>query len=126
MAVLFISKDDPAAAWQAALRRELPDLDMRIWPDRGDVTDIDVALVWQPPPYALTDLPRLKAILSLGRGVDGLLADPTLPAVPIARMADPSLTRTMSEYVLLAVLRHHRSFDRFEEAQRAARWDFIF
>jgi glyoxylate/hydroxypyruvate reductase A len=30
----------------------------------------------------------------------------------------------MTEYVLLAVLRHHRGFDRFERAQRARRWEF--
>jgi len=49
-----------------------------------------------------------------------------LPDVPIARMVDPSLSRTMSEYVLLAVLRHHREFDRFEREQRACRWAYSF
>jgi glyoxylate/hydroxypyruvate reductase A len=41
-------------------------------------------------------------------------------------MVDPSLTRTMSEYVLLAVLRHHRELDRFERAQRAREWAYAF
>jgi glyoxylate/hydroxypyruvate reductase A len=30
----------------------------------------------------------------------------------------------MTEYVLLAVLRHHRQFDHFEREQRAGRWSF--
>jgi glyoxylate/hydroxypyruvate reductase A len=81
-------------------------------------------LVWRPPPGELARYPNLKAILSLGAGIEGLIADPTMPEVPIARMVDPSLTSTMAEYVLLAVLRHHRGFDRFERAQRERRWEF--
>ena len=70
-----------------------PDLDFRIWPEVGDPAEIDVALVWQPPPGELARYPNLRAILSLGAGIDGLLAQPGLPDVPIARMVDPSLTR---------------------------------
>ena len=32
----------------------------------------------------------------------------------------------MGEYVLLAVLRHHREFDRFEREQRARNWAYSF
>lgn len=124
MALLFLSPDDPAEAWRAALCAAIPDLDFRIWPDVGDPAEIDLALVWQPPPGELARYPNLRAILSLGAGIDGLLAQPGLPDVPIARMVDPSLTRTMTEYVVLATLRHHRAFDRFEREQRAARWSF--
>ena len=124
MALMFLSADDPPKAWREAVCAAIPDLDFRIWPEVGDPAEIDVALVWQPPPGELARYPNLRAILSLGAGIDGLLAQPGLPDVPIARMVDPSLTRTMSEYVLLATLRHHRQFDRFEREQRAARWSF--
>jgi glyoxylate/hydroxypyruvate reductase A len=124
MALLFISADDPAELWRAELEARMPELEVRIWPDAGDPASVETALVWRPPPGALAGLPNLKAILSLGAGIEGLIADPTLPDVPIARMVDPSLTRTMAEYVLLAVLRHHRGFDRFARAQRERRWDF--
>jgi glyoxylate/hydroxypyruvate reductase A len=124
MALMFLSPDDPAEAWRAALCAAIPGLDFRIWPEVGDRAQIDLALVWQPPQGELARYPSLRAILSLGAGIDGLLAQPDLPAVPIARMVDPSLTRTMTEYVMLAVLRHHRQFDHFEREQRAARWSF--
>jgi glyoxylate/hydroxypyruvate reductase len=124
MALLFLSFEDPAEAWREALLAAIPDLDFRIWPAAGDPAEIDVALVWQPPPGEFARYPNLRAILSLGAGIDGLLAQPGLPDVPIARMVDPSLTRAMTEYVLLATLRHHRQFDHFEREQRAARWSF--
>jgi glyoxylate/hydroxypyruvate reductase A len=126
MALMFLSADDPAEAWREALLATIPELDFRIWPEVGNPAEIDLALVWQPPPGELARYPNLRAILSLGAGIDGLLAQPGLPDVPIARMVDPSLTRTMTEYVLLAVLRHHRQFDHFEREQRAARWSYAF
>jgi glyoxylate/hydroxypyruvate reductase len=126
VALLFLSPDDPADAWRAELQARISDLDVRIWPEVGDPAEIELALVWRPPPGELARYPHLRAILSLGAGIDGLIADPELPDVPIARMVDPSLTRTMTEYVLLAVLRHHREFDRFERAQRAREWAYAF
>ncbi len=127
MALLFMSNADPVEDWRRALLARMPELDFRIWPDRvGDPADIDVALVWHPPPAALTGFANLKAILSLGAGIDALLADRTLPDLPLARMVDPSLTTTMADYVLLAVLRHHRRFDLFEREQLAGRWTFAF
>lgn len=126
MALLFLSEADPADPWREALLAEMPDLDIRVWPDQvGNPGDIDIALVWNPPPGELSRYPNLKAILSLGAGIDALIRDDTLPDLPFARMVDPSMTSTMADYVLLAVLRHHRHFDLFEREQRAGRWTFV-
>lgn len=127
MALLFLSEADPAEPWRDALLSIMPDLDFRLWPDKvGDPAEIDLALAWQPPPGELSRYPNLKAILSLGAGIDAMIADQTLPDLPLARMVDPSMTRTMADYVLLSVLRHHRNFDLFEREQRVGRWTFAF
>ena len=47
MALLFYSKVDDPDEWSEALKRVEPSLDVRIWPDLGDVSDIDAALVWR-------------------------------------------------------------------------------
>ncbi len=127
MALLFLSEADPVDEWRNALNAEIPDLDIRVWPDHvGNPDEIDLALVWSPPPGELKRYPNLKAILSLGAGIDALLEDQTLPDLPLARMVDPSLTQTMADYALLAVLRHHRQFDLFEREQRRSNWAFAF
>ncbi len=127
MALLFFSKADPPEEWRQALLAEMPELDFRVWPDDvGDPAEIDLALAWCPPPGELSRFPNLKAILSLGAGIDAMIEDETLPDLPLARMVDPSLTRMMADYVLLSVLRHHRNFDFFEREQRANRWTFEF
>ena len=68
MALLFLSPDDPADLWRAELQARIPELDVRIWPEVGDPAEIDVALVWRPPPGELARYPNLKAILSLAAG----------------------------------------------------------
>jgi glyoxylate/hydroxypyruvate reductase len=123
MVVLFYSDADDPRPWRAELTQALPGLDFRVWPDTGAPEDIDYALVWRPPPGMLAQLPRLKAILSLGAGVDHIFSDPALPRrVPITRMADAGLAAQMTEYALYGALHFHRSMDRYAEQQRQAEW----
>lgn len=125
MAVLFLSSMDDPVAWESALTPLVPGLDLRVWPEIGEPDDVEVALVWQAPPGDLARYRNLKGIVALGAGVDHILADPELPAgLLIARIVDPKLTAAMTEYVLLAVLRHHRGFDHFERCQRTQSWQF--
>lgn len=120
--VLFCSPADDPLAWRTALARRLPEVDLRIWPDLGPPGSVDAALVWDPPAGLLGSLPNLRAILSLGAGVDGLLRDPTLPDVPITRMVEPSMSFGMAEYVLAAVLRYHRDLDLYAARQARREW----
>jgi glyoxylate/hydroxypyruvate reductase A len=123
LALLFLSDSDDPEAWRAALTKRLPGLDMRVWPEAGDAADIDAALVWNHPRGALKPFPNLRAVLSLGAGVNHILDDPALPAhVPVARIVDPALASGMAEYASLAVLRYHRNFDVYDKFQRERRW----
>ena len=75
MALLFLSDFDDPVAWRKALAAAAPDLEFRVWPEAGDITEIEVALVWQPPPGLLASLPQLRLVQSLGAGIDHLLAE---------------------------------------------------
>ena len=123
MSILFYSDTDAPEPWRQALARELPEIEFRVWPDVGPPEKVTYALVWKPKPGLLASLPRLKAILSLGAGVDHLLLEPNLPeGVPIVRMVDAGLAQQMSEYALYGVLHFHRSMDRYAEQQRQGVW----
>jgi len=69
---------------------------------------ITYAVVWKQPANMLKKLPNLRAIFSVGAGVDHVLNDPGLPDVPIVRVVDANLTQHMIEYVVWRVLDHHR------------------
>lgn len=119
---LMIRGWDPSE-WADAITKELPDIDLRIFPDMGDVSEIDYALVWNPDAAALCACRNLKAIFSLGAGVDHILKHEGLPDVPIIRVVDPDLTMRMSEYVVWRVLDHHRMGDYYRDRQQAGDWN---
>jgi glyoxylate/hydroxypyruvate reductase A len=109
--------------WSHELRRALPELELRLWPDAGDRGEIDYVLAWNHPPGFLKQFPNLRAIFSMGAGVDRLLLDPELPGhVPLVRMADPGLAVFMKEYVLMRVLHYHRDMPAYEQQQRTGLW----
>jgi glyoxylate/hydroxypyruvate reductase A len=113
---------DPKS-WDQRFRAAAPQHDIRLWPERvGDPADIDYACVWRPPHGMLGSFPNLKAVFTLGAGVDDVLTDPQLPQVPIVRIVDPDLTMRMTEYVVLHVLKYHRQQRLYETQQRERRW----
>ncbi|MBC7781143.1 MAG: glyoxylate/hydroxypyruvate reductase A [Proteobacteria bacterium] len=124
MVLLVITPTENGASWRDAFRKLDPTLDVRVWPDTGALEDIEVAFVWRHPEGDLARYPNLRAVFSLGAGVDGTLGDPLYPRqVPLVRMVDPDLAVSMTEFVIAAVLRHHCDLDHYAHLQREARWE---
>ncbi|SHK99835.1 2-hydroxyacid dehydrogenase [Bradyrhizobium lablabi] len=87
-----------------------------------DPAEVHYAAVWKPHPGELAAFPNLRVIFNLGAGVDALMADKSLPDVPLVRVAVDDLTERMTEYIVLHVLMHHRQEPYLRESQRAKRW----
>ena len=87
-----------------------------------DPTEVHYAAVWKPAPGELASFPNLRVIFNLGAGVDALMADRSLPDVPLVRVAVADLTDRMAEYVVLHVLMHHRQEIYLRESQHVKRW----
>jgi len=123
MAMLMIAEDMKPSSWKKHIRRLAPEIEFRIWPETGNVGDIRMALVWKPPGGVLRRFSNLACIASLGVGVDHILTDAQLPEnIPITRIVEPSMARSMSEYIMLAVLSHCRHFDRYRQDQQDKTW----
>jgi glyoxylate/hydroxypyruvate reductase A len=90
--------------------------------DAIDPDQVHYAAVWKPAPGALSAFPNLRVIFNLGAGVDALVADRSLPKLPLVRVAIGDLTRRMTEYVVLHVLMHHRQQLYLWDCQRQKRW----
>mgnify|MGYP000893963125 CR=1 FL=1 len=91
-------------------------------PDGAPDPSISYAVVWKQKPGALAGLPNLKAIFSIGAGVDHLFGDPELPQVPIVRVVAENLTQYMVEFVAWRVLDHHRQGMTYRAQQAAKSW----
>src|SRR3546814_13010409 len=99
-----------ASWWLETLRDLLPELEVRAWDDPGDRSQVDYAVVWQPPPGGLKTFTNLKAIVSMGAGVDHVQRDAALPRHrTVIRTVGPDLPPRMRESVLLQVLRDRTS-----------------
>lgn len=125
MAVLLSTKAHTMKDWKAALLAVDPSLEIRLFPDAGEPTDIEAAVVWTAHDMMeLRRYPNLKLIVSMGAGVDHLFRPPgPPPGVPVARLVDTRLTQGMTEWVLLNVLRFHRQDLEYRAQQAAKVWD---
>jgi glyoxylate/hydroxypyruvate reductase A len=122
--IFFHSDLDSAEEWRAALSTQFRDFAFCV----GQVANpecVDVALIWTLPEEGLERFTNLRAILSLGAGVDQL-EEARLPScVPVARLVDASLTRTMVDYAKAAVYRYYRRFHLFERQSQQCHWAFL-
>jgi glyoxylate/hydroxypyruvate reductase A len=124
MAVLLATKLSAMEDWRDALLALEPSLDIRMYPEAGDPTDIEAAVVWTAHDMAeLRRYPNLRLIVSMGAGVDHLMRPPgPPPGVPVARLVDTRLTQGMTEWVLLNVLRFHRQDPEYRAQQARRIW----
>lgn len=125
MLLLHLS-DVNEASWAEKLAAALAPYPVVRRGDDFDPADVRYVFVWKPKPDAFEGLTGLKAMLSLGAGVDALLKHPSLPDVPIVRFVDADLSQRMSDYVVAHVTMHHRLYTRFRADQKARRWTQLY
>ena len=101
-----------------------PNAEVEIWPDVARKERVTFAVAWKHPEGVLDRFPNLKAVSSLGAGVEHLLRDASIPeGVTLTRIVPPSLISDMSDYLVSALLNlvHHTA--EFAENQRKAVWE---
>lgn len=122
MSILIAIEGWDPEPWRALFARHLPGRTISIVQEKFDAASISHAACWNAPYGLLATLPNLKAIYSLGAGVDHLLADPAIPDLPVVRVIDPDIRDRMSEWVAMNVLLHHRRALAYLGQQRASLW----
>ena len=125
MSILLASTDfwEDMEVWSSGLQEAMPEIDIKVYPDEGDVNDIEYAVVWKHPRGILKKYPNLKAILSLGAGVDHIISDSELPkGLPIVRLVDKKLTHEMYLHSLHWVLHFHSNQYLYRIQQQSREW----
>ena len=124
MALLIINLDKigSAQAWRDTFKEQLPDLPIRIWPDAGEVSEIEYLAFMHPDFDVLPAFPNLKAMFSRAAGVDDIVNHAKLPKVPLGKVEPPGGDPMMTEYVVMHVLRLHRDMPAYQKAQANREW----
>ncbi len=108
--------------WRRAIERYIPGRSVIEYPDVIDPAVIEYALIWKHPPGDLERYPNLRAVFSLGSGVDYIDAYPTLPDAPIYRLIDINMADDMALYTLYWVIHFQRQLGLYAHQQSQAEW----
>ncbi len=90
--------------------------------DNVDLSEIDVAMVWNPPNNVFKKMINLKVIFSIGAGVDHILKLSNIRNLPIIRVKDPTMRIRMYNHVLSQVLIFQLKLKIYDDAQRKKIW----
>jgi glyoxylate/hydroxypyruvate reductase A len=111
-------------AWVGSLQAPLPEA--RIVPfdalTADDKAACTVAIVADPSPADLMQLPRLRWLQSVWAGVERLVTDCARRSITLVRLVDPTLAATMAEAVLAWCLYLHRDMPTYAAQQRLRQW----
>lgn len=124
MSLLLIAPNRDLNQLSEELQNIDPNLEVDIWPKVKNKDRVTFAVAWNHPKNVLGNYSNLKAVSSLGAGVNHLLNDESLSEeIKFARLITPSLKSEMAEYVLQAVLAYRQHTTRYTDQKREAFWD---
>jgi glyoxylate/hydroxypyruvate reductase A len=110
--------------WLERLSAAMPGEDIRAFGALApeERAAVEIAIVANPDPADLAQLPGLAWVHSLWAGVERLVAELGDFRPPIVRLVDPELARTMSEAALAWTYYVFRDMPLYAAQQRAAQW----
>ena len=124
--IAFIAPADyvHTAAWVHALSLAMPEQSIVALSemDTESRQRCTVAILANPDPADLQRLPQLRWVHSVWAGVEKLVADLGETSLPIVRLVDPQLARTMAEAVLAYTLYLHRDMPAYARQQAQRQW----
>lgn len=114
---------DLDAIYGNALRDEASDVVLRHPHEIDNPENVRFAICWLPNDKAFESYPNLELAMSIGAGVDALLAHPGLKdEVHIARVRDPHQADLMAGFAAHEVLHREREFTTLEQNAAKAHW----
>jgi glyoxylate/hydroxypyruvate reductase len=125
MALLIVNLDRQignAQMWRDNFAEQLPDFDIRIWPEANDLDAIEYLAFIRPDFDVIPSLPNLKAMFSRSAGVEAFINHPKLPKVPLGKIEPSGGDPMMTEYTVMHVLRFHREMPKYQTAQANKEW----
>jgi glyoxylate/hydroxypyruvate reductase A len=122
----FIARCDAAQCelWLTALRLAMPDENIVAFAalDADARATCKLAIVANPDPAEVAQLPQLEWVHSVWAGVEKMVAELGDSGLQIVRLVDPQLAATMAEAVLAWSLYLHRDMPAYARLQQTGQW----
>ena len=124
MSILIICNNKDPKPWANALKIELPDTKISIFPDVQNKEDVEFAICWKPDNNVLKAFTNIKAIQSLGASVEHIFDNNKIEKeVQVSRIIDPQLSHDMYEFLLAISLNHIRKLGFYKLQQNMNKWE---
>lgn len=124
--VPFVAQSDEGDRrnWIAALGKAMPQYQIKRFEDMAEAERqaATVAIVADPDPADLAQMPNLTWIHSLWAGVERIVEELPVDGPVIVRLEDPQMAKTMAEAVLAWTLYLHRDMPRYRRQQEERIW----
>lgn len=123
MAIAIIFQQRDTRAWLEALKHLDPSLDIRIYPEVGNVEEITSIIAWKAPFGVFRKFPNLKWIASTGAGVEHIIGDSELPSsVRVTRVVDERLAKDMTAFLVAMVMSWIRGLAWYKANEKDGEW----
>ena len=122
MSILFHSTFINNKQWLRNIKKKFKGKKIYTFKDKPNYDKIDYAIVWNLPDKLFAKLKNLRAIFSLGAGVEHILNLPSYKDTPIVRLKDPALADRIFNHVLSQILNHQLKLEHYRKAQKAKIW----
>ena len=106
MALLIVNLDKQignAQSWRDNFAEQLPDLEIRIFPEANNLDTIEYLAFIRPDFDAIPPLPNLRAMFSRSAGVEAFINHPKLPKVPLGKIEPSGGDPMMTEYTIMQI-----------------------
>ncbi|MFT4536049.1 MAG: glyoxylate/hydroxypyruvate reductase A [Saprospiraceae bacterium] len=110
-------------SWADILKSNLQNERIEIYPNISDFVNVTFLVCWKPEEGLLGKFPNLKAIQSLGAGVDHILDNHVVPShIKVSKVVDVNLTHDMWEHSMSIILSDMKNLPLHAKNQKSKIW----
>jgi len=120
---IYTKNEKQSQKWFEALNSNLPNETIEIYPNISNSNLVTFLVCWKPEKGLLDKFPNLKAIQSLGAGVDHILQYHTIPShIQVSKVVDDNLTHDMWEHSMSIILADMKNLHIHSKNQKIKNW----
>ncbi len=121
---IYTRNEKQSQKWLQKLRSNLPGIVVEVYPDISRPADVAFLVCWKPVTGLLDEFSNLKAIQSLGAGVDHILDHHNVPPhIQVSKVVDDNLTHDMWEHALTMIMADMKNLDIYATNQSNKMWN---
>ena len=122
MSILFHSPWHDSKEWLQKIKKRFKDNKIYTLKNKPDLSKIEFAIIWDLSNTVLKQMNNVKALFSLGAGVDHIIRLKSYRGQPVIRLKDPFMAERMANHILLQILFYQLNLKSYQEAQQKNKW----